>query len=439
MAINPVFGTVAQTQTILSNINSVRNNSTPSPTDTQSTLSIIPVRVKKIILDNSDQELFTEFGEWNGIGIIFWEPLDLNYSDKIEYIKGNFASPIFPNIKQYPLLNEVVYIISLPSSNNSNQGIANKYYYFPPLNIWNNQLHNALPETNNTANDAAQNQDYISSFQGKVRRPEDNSTEIDLGSTFVEANSIKVNPLLPYEGDIIYEGRFGNSIRLGSTVNNAKIENSWSSEGENGAPITIIMNGQEEVDIDPWIPIPENINGDLSSIYMTSTQKLPIEPASNLIESYAKSTAPDGPSVYNKNQILLTSGRLLFNAKDDAIILGAKKSIHLTADDSINIDGMNYIALTSNKVYLGSSQGSEEVELQSAVLGENLHAVLTKIYTDLSTLSSQFKGAIDSIQGPIAVLQGPSSILLDDLSKYIKEQVDNDYILSENVRISKRK
>jgi hypothetical protein len=103
------------------------------------------------------------------------------------------------------------------------------------------------------------------------------------------------------------------------------------------------------------------------------------------------------------------------------------------------MDGVNYIALTSNKVYLGSSQGSEKVELQSAVLGENLHDILTRIYTDLSTLSSQFKGAVDSLVGPIAVLQGPSSILLDDLSKYIKEQVDNDYILSENVRVSKRK
>jgi hypothetical protein len=438
MAINPIFGVVAQTQTAYSALNSTQNTTTPNPgvTPSQSPL-LIPVRVKKIILDDSDQELFKEFGEWNGIGTIFWEPVGTSYAGDVEYVKENFALPIFPNIKQYPLLNEIVYIIPLPSTNSATNFRTNNSYYFPPLNVWNNQLHNALPEDNDVTNDTAQKQDYDSAFQGEVRRPEDNSTEINLGSTFVEANSIKVNPLLPYEGDIIYEGRFGNSIRLGSTVNNAKIENNWSSEGENGAPITIIMNGQEETNIDPWIPIPENINGDLSSIYMTSTQKLPIEPASNLVESYAKSAAPDSPSIYNKNQILLTSGRLLFNAKDDAIILGAKKSIHLTSDESVNMDANNYIALTAPKVYLGSSQGIEGVDLQSGVLGENLNSLLGEISQYLTTLNIAFTSATDSLGVPIVSLLSAAAPASLSLSQRLQSIVNGKNLLSNKVKISK--
>jgi hypothetical protein len=415
----------------LNNVIYTAQNTVVANTTQQNGSVILTVRVKHIILDENDPE-FKNYGEWNGIGTIFWEPIDRPQEG---YDNLLFAVPFFPNIKNYPLLNELVYLLQLPTTNISTNITDNNFYYFPPLNVWNSQHHNAIPDNPEASN---QSDDYDSAFQGEVRRPEDNSSDINLGITFQE--KLKINPLLPYEGDIIYEGRWGNSVRLGSTVKNAYTENSWSSVGENGDPITIIRNGQTDYDSDPWVPQTEDINRDLSDIWLTSTQQIPITPSSNLIESYAdKSTPPDGPSVYNKNQIVLNSGRLLFNAKDDAIILGAKKSIHLTADDSINIDGMNYIALTSNKVYLGSSQGSEKVELQSAVLGENLHDILTRIYTDLSTLSSQFKGAVDSLVGPIAVLQGPSSILLDDLSKYIKEQVDNDYILSENVRVSKRK
>jgi hypothetical protein len=44
----------------------------------------------------------------------------------------------------------------------------------------------------------------------------------------------------------------------------------------NGDPITILRNGQPtKTSPEGWIPITENINNDLSSIYLTSTQKIP--------------------------------------------------------------------------------------------------------------------------------------------------------------------
>ena len=40
-----------------------------------------------------------------------------------------------------------------------------------------------------------------------------------------------VHPILPFAGDIIVEGRDGNSIRLGSTSNtNGDIKNNWSEK-----------------------------------------------------------------------------------------------------------------------------------------------------------------------------------------------------------------
>lgn len=381
-------------------------------------------RVKSIILDDT-HEYFTEFGEWSSMGIIFWEPVDKPYNGN-SYDKKSFALPIFPNIKHYPLVNEIIYVVQLTSTNLATNTSANRYYYFPPLNMWNSQIHNAQPGYDeDPSNDIAQTVDYTASFQGEVRQIQDNSSDIFLGTTFVENASIY--PLLPYEGDIIYEGRWGNSIRLGSTVKNSNIPNNWSSTGSNGDPIFILRNGQTETSEYPWVPQLENINNDPSSIYLTSTQQLSLFPASNIQDSFAKSTLPESVSQYSKNQIILNSGRLVFNAKDDSIIIGAKQSIHLTANDTVGIDGGNQITLSAPKVYLGSSQGLEGTQIQSVVLGDRLNLLLGDIAIFLGTLSIALAGATD-----------PSlkSISADafTLSNQILNEVNGGNLLSKKVK-----
>jgi hypothetical protein len=76
---------------------------------------------------------------------------------------------------------------------------------------------------------------------------------------------------------MILEGRFGNSIRFGSTNASSEISNpnNWSDSGNTGDPITIIRNGQStNLDEKGWLPTVENINSDASSIYLTSNQRI---------------------------------------------------------------------------------------------------------------------------------------------------------------------
>ena len=423
---------INETYSSVSNYSSL-NSSTSVPL-------INVARVKKIILDDSDQEIFRQFGEWNGIGTIFWSPISkkLDKDGVTEYNPSTYALPLFPNIKHYPLINEIVYIVQLPTNDIlTGRPTNNGWYYFPPLNIWNSQFHNALPEEDNTANDSNQIGDYASSFAGQVRRPEDNSTEINLGSTFDEQTGINNHPLLPYEGDVIYEGRWGNSIRFGSTVKNAVIKNDWSSVGTNGDPITIIRNGQTSYASDSWVPETEDINRDASDIWLTTTQKIPITPSSNLTDSYAKSKAPEDPREYSKNQIVLNSGRLTFNAKNDAIILGANSTIHLTANRSINFDTSGYIALTAPKVYLGSSQGEEEKDLQSVVLGDDLNLLLGEIAQYLNSLGSACAGAQDSLGVPIISLVSVGAPPSFALNQRLQAVVNGKTLLSNKVKVSK--
>ena len=393
-------------------------------------MSITPVRVLDIILDNTHPR-FKEYGEWNSIGTIFYE--DVTFPTSIlggdnPVIPNIPAFPIFPNIKQYPLINEITYIMVLPGNDLMDNVNSQVSYYLPPLNIWNSQHHNAVPVTSTIS--PSQDQDYTQTELGSFRRVTDSSTEINLGKTFKE--KIDIHPLLPYEGDTIYEGRWGNSFRLGSTVKNATISNKWSSVGTNGDPILILRNGQTTYTSDSWIPETEDVNNDLSSIYLTSTQQLPLFPANVNNSSFSKSTPPTNAGQYEGNQIILNSGRLVFNAKSDSILLLASKAIQLSCGETLGIDAKQ-ISLTSDKVYLGSSEGIEGTKIQSVVLGENLNFVLSDIAVFLQTLNIAFKTAVDSNGAPIVALNTIASDA-ETLSNDLLNIVNAKNLLSKTVK-----
>ena len=215
------------------------------------------VRVTDIILDPS-HDRFEDYGKYDSIGTIFYT--ELNQSNPST---DSTAKPLFSFVKNYPLKNEVVLITSTDDKDNKISS-----YYFPLINIWNHPHHNALPYIETPSNNS---NDYQQSIARKV---EDGSTGINLGDYFQEKLDIK--PLLPYEGDTIIEGRFGSSIRFGSTNISNKVgtPNGWSNVGELGDPITIIRNGQPKLDDKGWVHNIEDISNDISSIYMTSNQQL---------------------------------------------------------------------------------------------------------------------------------------------------------------------
>ena len=230
---------------------------------------LLTVRVKDIILDINHPQA-EKYGGNDAIGTIF-------YSD-LTYTNGNpkhelTATPLFSHVKYYPLINEIVLILS--TNDKDIYGIKkSSTYYLPQINMWGHPHHNALP----TAKDLESNltiKDYQETGAGLVRKVEDGGTDTTLGKYFKE--QINIKPLLPYEGDMILEGRFGNSIRFGSTNNSQEISNpnAWSDSGNTGDPITIIRNGQSSnLDEKGWIPTTERINEDATSIYLTSNQRI---------------------------------------------------------------------------------------------------------------------------------------------------------------------
>ncbi len=350
--------------------------------------SFLVGRVNYIILDNvTNTEIFNENGSWQSIGTILFEEVDDASSSPLTSLP---ARPLFPNIKIYPLVNEIVYIISLPDSDQSTSVHSYRYYYFQPVNIFNNNHHNALPNISDSLNiPLSQDVSYEQSQLGLVSRVTSNPTEINLGDTFTEKNNIKPNQ--PFEGDITYEGRWGQSLRFGSTVQNSKIFNPWSNSGLNGDPITILKNDQYNDGKDAWIPQVENVNLNKSSIYLTSTQQIPIEVASKKYKSYETGLEPKLPNLYSDSQIILNSGRLLFNSYDDSILLSSNDSINLNAQETVNVDAEEGFSVSVGKegeVLLGSSD-FEVVE--PVILGDKFLSDVEALANILVDLGNNFE------------------------------------------------
>ena len=303
---------------------------------------MITGRVLDIILD-SDHPRFDEFGGFSGLGTILIEKTENTPSNPNLNNAGYIsATPLLSNVKNYPLINEIVILFLLPNKELYKNNDEKQYYYLNPISIWNNQHINAYPNiTTSPLNQQSERKSYEAIEEGQTRKSTNEEINYNYGSTFIERSNI--HPLLPYAGDIIIEGRWGNSIRFGSTVqsNNLIYNNDWWKEGENGNPITIIRNGQpEDVSSEGYLPIVENINTDLSSIYLTSNQAIPLETSVNTNPSVG-SLPPQSVKTYAGSQVILNSDRLVFNSKNDSILLDSNKTISIASDGPVGIFSKN--------------------------------------------------------------------------------------------------
>ena len=179
------------------NDNKDRSNSVPSS-------QLIPGRVLSI-----DQTSTLSNGD------IMVEPMKV--TNNLPGSLGIKASPLFPNIKNYPLKNETVYLLSFPGGNFSSNPGDVKYYYLSPVKIWPNATNtNPTPNTAENIQGSNQNKSLQEIELGSPNvSTKQQTSNFKPGTYFTEKSNIF--PLFPFEGDVIVEGRFGNSIRFGST------------------------------------------------------------------------------------------------------------------------------------------------------------------------------------------------------------------------------
>lgn len=284
------------------------------------------------------------------------------------------AKPMDINIKNIPISGEIVMLLKGPTAYSTPARNSSEFYYTNAISIQGSINHNGLPGvTEFIQNKTSANKEVREDTQDgiTVKTNKLNSITQTIDPLFQER--LDVFPLQPYPGDILIEGRFGQSIRFGSTV----IEDSkyqklpyWrAGSGDIGNPILIISNGtnpEPETDFNSFIL--ENVDTDDSSIWLTSGQSISFTPASN----YLSSMEDKGLDLFKKNgyagnQIILASDRIVLNARKQEIVGFSSEGIAFSSDKVFSIDSREMFEIQSSKINLGIN--AEEPALMGNTTG----------------------------------------------------------------------
>lgn len=407
------FGFPAMTNTAL-------GNKPSAPSLPSSKGGKVLVRILDIILDENHPNYNPNVGLIQ-IGQITAEAVSVN---SVVRTRVYVAIPAYPDKKNLPLINEYVYVYQIIGPNS----IGGSWVYDPqPISLFGILSPNSNPYPSSTFNSTPSSQqvDYSKVESGATNIVDNQPTELDLNSktnpsqaTFVEKGNI--HPLMPFAGDVIYEGRWGNSIRLGSTAKSkSKYVNNWSTAGNNGDPIMVIRNGQNPNSGDFGAePITENLNKDLSSIYLTSYQRLPFSIANENFVSYT--TPPITPATYASPQVILNSDRIVLNAKSDSVLISGQTSIGLSSNGSINVEAKQ-VYIDGRDIRLGNKNATQPV-----LKGDDTVQLLKIVINELLNISTALQSSQIYPQGvptPDAVMNTTATIASNNLNK-ILQQID---------------
>ena len=335
-----------------------------------------PARVIDVILDD-DHELYKVYGGPSAMGAILYRKLNStsDTSESKEEQSDGVAFPISANNSNIPLKNEVVMLTKGPGQDVASTKGDTKTYYNTIVSIWNNPHHGATPGDNK-------------------------SETVDLGGGIDEEGTLA--PLQQLPGDISYQGRLGQSIRLTGGLSK---KSPWTDETNKNKPLIIISNGQIETK-EGFTPIFENINEDASSIYFTSNHTIPLLLANDKRNSY--NNIPDLPSSYKGAQLLFNSDRVTINSRLSDTLISSAESVGINAN-TVNIDGSDYICLDAEKMYFGDrARINEGAAKQPMVLGHRMEQFMQDVLDQLISLASALGNAttIDGKKIPLANKEG---------------------------------
>lgn len=307
-------------------------------------------RVVHVILDAFDPD-YDKYGKSQSINGVFYVPLNTpSQEDTANDLLFAYCGKT--GTTKIPLKGEIVKLNIDPTEERGDNPNAKKTYWVEVVPIWNHPHHNAYPD---------------------IYQSGDNTN--DFGEDFEELENI--NPLQHFPGDVTLQGRYGQSIRMTGTKYSS---NPWIDSSNNGKPLTIIRNGQVE-STNGIDNILEDINEDASSIYLTSDHTVELEQANTKVDSWKET--PEEVDQYKGSQILLNGDRLIFNAREENILISANAGVGVNAN-TISLDGEEYIGLDATKIYLGKVALNREDE--PVLLGQSTTDLLEDFLSQFEQL-----------------------------------------------------
>lgn len=238
-----------------------------------------------------------------------------SHSSNLGQVRNIFAAPCFWT-GRYPLIGEQVILISAPSndwSSTSNKGTG--FFYIAPVNGVDSMVLHAFPQlwkrkTSSSSGNAGQRK----------------SDKEEPGYTFLKKPR-NVDPLQPFDGNDLIQGRHGQSIRLGSSVvGDTSVyskQPTWKG-GKADDPIMIFRVSTKSGAGNKYTI--EDLKEDDASIYLTSKQSL-----ASLKGGFDKNMDVKQIGTWTGgSQVVIDGDRVTVNSKKDMLFLIGAKQATLT-------------------------------------------------------------------------------------------------------------
>lgn len=242
-----------------------------------------------------------------------------------------YARPMFFN-RRIPLIGEQVIVMRAPVHDHTSRSLKSHHYlYFDPYNSTDDLVLHQFPKLWSRSK-------HVKGGKAGPRL----SDKEKPGYTFPKVPK-KTENIQIFEGDNIFEGRFGQSIRFGSTITGDTSVYSkkptWKG-GANTDPLIVVRVNKPTAAGNYIFNFDlknnpksnnytiEDIGKDDASIYITSTQKLP-----NFKAGFMKNRdVIKIPSWSSGPQIIATADRVVLNSKKDKIFLIGKTGAVVTGE-----------------------------------------------------------------------------------------------------------
>ncbi len=263
------------------------------------------------------------------------------------------AYPLNLNIVDFPIRGETVFI----------QKIYDKFYYTDRVNIYNNPNNASSIGSSQKFNvgKIKKSQKTLDTAESEVVENKENSDEVFLGDYFKP--NFNIRSLIPNEGDTLIQGRFGNTIRLGS-VDNAptiKLRAGQISDFEKFDEGDALIEELSEKAVNTSLE--ENINLDASSMWMTTDETVRLTPAT--LEDSNIYPTEIAPAEFSGKQIILNSGRLIFNSKEDGILGFSNGPIDFSTLNTFGVSAKQGLNLYSPTISIGRDTKTKNLSLES--------------------------------------------------------------------------
>ena len=272
---------------------------------------------------------------WEALGAVLARGIVSEKHKTVDSI--SLAFPLNPNENNYPLRGENVVIVNY----------MDKRFYTTLINFFNSPNNNLQPGLSGARSIESMEEDGI--FE------------------YFEPDK-EIRKMYPYQGDNIYQGRWGNSIRFGSNI----IPGSHEDDNDKpDSPNILIRAGQlihadkfnkggvvQNLKESPKKPVKEDINADGSSIWLTTDQSVKLNkdspeyghPSNSRKHKLMTKVHNDKNPVDGGPQIVINTDRLTFNTKRREILGYSAGGIGWGTTWSFTIDADKQFCVASPRI-----------------------------------------------------------------------------------------